>query len=52
MRRLRNRVAGVNLETSTDELVVKFSYLLLPDPSEIKELGMANRSAEQINTKL
>ncbi len=51
-RRLRNWVAGVNLGASTDELVLKFSNLLIPEPSEIKELGMAKHSAEQINTKL
>ncbi len=51
-RRLRSWVAGVNLEASTDELAVKFSHLLTPKSSEIKELGMAKRSAAHINTKL
>lgn len=52
VRRLRSWVAGVNLQHSTDELRVKFSNLLTPDPNEIAELGMARRSSEYINTKL
>lgn len=52
VRRLRNWVAGVSLNHSPEELVVKFGNLLLPHPDEIAELGRANRSAEQINTQL
>lgn len=52
VRRLRNWVAGVTIQASTDELVVKFGNLLTPEPSEIAELGMARRSSEYINTKL
>ncbi|MCB0062773.1 MAG: hypothetical protein KDE19_11680 [Caldilineaceae bacterium] len=52
LRRLRNWVAGVHLEHSTEELVVKLSNLLVPNQEEISELGMAKRNSDYINTEL
>lgn len=52
VRRLRNWVAGVNLEHSTEDMVVKLSRRLTPTSPEIKELGLAKRSAEGINARL